>query len=143
MAPRMHHDQIDSDSDLVRRLLGARPPRWADLRLRPVASTATDNALYRLGDDMVVRLPLRPSATKQIDKERRWLPVLAPGLPLAIPVPLMKGEPTEAYPWSWSVYPWFEGEDATTALFDRPQAARDLAGFIAALEAIDAAGGPE
>jgi aminoglycoside phosphotransferase (APT) family kinase protein len=58
----MHHDEIDSDSDLVRRLLREQGPKWADLPIEPVSSTGTDNALYRLGDHMVVRLPLRPSS---------------------------------------------------------------------------------
>lgn len=143
MAPRMHHDEIGTDIDLVHRLLVAQHPRWADLPIEPVASTGTDNALYRLGDDKVVRLPRRPSSTRPVDKEHRWLPVLAPHLPLAMPVPLARGEPIEGYPWPWSVYPWFEGEDATTARFDRRQAARDLARFIAALQSIDPTGGPE
>ncbi len=143
MARKMHHDEIDSDVDLVRRLLDAQQPQWGDLPIEPISSTGTDNALYRLGGDMVVRLPLRPSSTGPIDKEHRWLPVLAPHLPLAIPVPVAKGEPMQGYPWPWSVYPWFEGEDATKARFDRPQAASDLARFIAALQSIDPTGGPE
>lgn len=142
MAPKMHHDEIDSDVDLVRRLLAAQQPRWVDLPIEPVASTGTDNTLYRLGDDMVVRLPLRPSSTMPVDKEHRWLPVLAPHLPLAIPVPLARGEPIDGYPWPWSVYPWFEGQDATKARFDRRQASWDLARFVAALHSIDATGGP-
>jgi aminoglycoside phosphotransferase (APT) family kinase protein len=139
----MHHDEIDSDSDLVRRLLEAQQPQWADLPIEPVASTGTDNALYRLGDTMVVRLPLRPSSVGAADKEHRWLPALAPHLPLAIPVPLVRGEPIDGYPWPWSVCPWFEGEDATTARFDRRQAAYDLASFVAALHSLDPTGRPE
>jgi aminoglycoside phosphotransferase (APT) family kinase protein len=142
MAPKMHHDEIDTDVRLVRRLLEAQQPQWAGLPIEPVASTGTDNALYRLGADMVVRLPLRPASTGPVDKEHRWLPVLAPHLPLAVPVPLAKGEPVDGYPWPWSVYPWFEGEDATAARFDRRQAARDLADFIAALQSLDTRGGP-
>jgi aminoglycoside phosphotransferase (APT) family kinase protein len=143
MAPRMHHDEIDSDVNLVRRLLEAQQPQWADLSIERVATTGTDNALYRLGDDMVVRLPLRPASIGPVDKEHRWLPALALHLPLAIPVPLAKGEPIDGYPWPWSVYPWFEGDDATAARFDRRQAASDLARFIAALQSIDPAGGPQ
>ncbi|HKX70493.1 MAG TPA: phosphotransferase, partial [Acidimicrobiales bacterium] len=97
----------------------------------------TDNALYRLGADMVVRLPLRPSSIEPADKEHRWLPDLAPHLPLAIPVPLARGEPMGWYPWPWSVYPWLDGEDATTARLDLRQAACDLARFITALHSLD------
>lgn len=143
MAPKMHDDQVATDVGLVRRLLEAQQPRWAHLGIEAVSSTGTDNAMYRLGDDMVVRLPLRPSAALPVDKEHRWLPVLAPHLPLAIPVPLVRGEPTDAYPWPWSVYPWFDGEDGTRATFDQRRAAFDLARFIAALHSIDPTGGPE
>ena len=139
----MHHDEIDSDSDLVRQLLRAQQPQWADLPIEPVSSTGTDNALYRLGDDMVVRLPLRPSSVGPVDKEHRWLPELAPHLPLEIPVPLVRGQPIEGYPWPWSVYPWLEGEDASLAHFDLRQAAADLAAFIAALHSLDPSGGPK
>ncbi|MGH9111527.1 MAG: phosphotransferase [Acidimicrobiales bacterium] len=94
---------------------GCSRPTWTELPIEPVASTGTDNALCRLGDDMVVRLPLRPSSTRTLDKEHRRLPALAPHLPLAIRVPLAKEEPIDGFPWRWSVYPWFEGEDATKA----------------------------
>jgi aminoglycoside phosphotransferase (APT) family kinase protein len=139
----MHADEIDSDADLVRRLLRAQQPQWAHLPVVPVVSTGTDNAMYRLGDDLVVRLPIRPLAIPPIEKEHRWLPVLAPRLPLAIPVPLARGEPSEEFPWPWSIYPWLDGEDATTAPFDRTDAARELARFLAALQAIDPTDGPE
>ncbi|HEY6697862.1 MAG TPA: aminoglycoside phosphotransferase family protein [Acidimicrobiales bacterium] len=139
----MHHDEIDSDSGLVRRLLEAQRPQWADLPIEPVSSTGTDNALYRLGDHMVVRLPLRPSSVGPAEREHRWLAELAPHLPLDIPVPLARGHPVEGYPWPWSVYPWFEGEDATRAHVDLRQAAFDLAGFMAALQSLDPTGGPE
>jgi aminoglycoside phosphotransferase (APT) family kinase protein len=139
----MHPDEIDHDVPLVRALLEAQCPEWARLPVVPVASTGTDNALYRVGEAMVARLPLKPSSIAPAEKEHRWLPVLAPQLPLAIPVPLFRGMATEAYPWPWSVYPWFEGEDAITALVDTEDLARDLGCFIRALEAIDPAGGPE
>ncbi|MGO8871439.1 MAG: aminoglycoside phosphotransferase family protein [Acidimicrobiales bacterium] len=139
----MHEDQIDSDVDLVRSLLEAQLPEWGVLPIEEVESTGTDNALYRLGSEMVVRMPLRPSATRSIDKEHRWLPILAPHLPLEIPVPIARGEPTREFPWPWSVLTWIEGEDATKAQFTGEQAASDLARFIAALQAIDPTGGPE
>ena len=142
MAPRMHRDEISSDADLVRALLTAQQPQWADRPITPVASTGTDNALYRLGDDLVARLPLRPSSTATIERERTWLPVLAPHLPLAVPVPLAKGAPTDDYPWPWSVLPWLPGDDGTTAPIDAHRTARELARFLRALRAVDAAGGP-
>jgi aminoglycoside phosphotransferase (APT) family kinase protein len=139
----MHHDEIDTNVDLVRRLLTTQKPDWTDLAIAPVTSTGTSNAMYRLGDDMVVRLPLRPSGANAVKNEHRWLPVLAPQLPVDIPIPLLLGRATDGYPLPWSVYPWFEGEDATTATFDQRRAASDLAGFIDALGSIDPTGAPE
>jgi aminoglycoside phosphotransferase (APT) family kinase protein len=139
----MHADEVHTDVSLVRRLLAAQFPHWAPLPIVPVASAGTDNALYRLGDSLVVRLPRIGWATGQVDKEARWLRVLAPHLPLAVPVPVATGEPGEGYPWRWSVAPWLEGEDAASApIADLVGAARELAGFVAALHGIDPADGP-
>lgn len=142
-AGKMHADEVDTGVSLVGRLLATQFPQWAGLPIEPVHSAGTDNALYRLGDDLVVRLPRIHSATGQVDKEHQWLSRLAPLLPLAIPVPLAKGKPGEGYPWHWSVYRWLEGENATIGRISDPrQAALDLAQFISALQQIDAAGGP-
>src|SRR5487761_763671 len=97
-ARKMHADEVDTDISLVGRLLAAQFPRWANLPIEPVASLGTDNAIYRLGDDLAVRLPRTQRVTAQLDKEHLWLPRLAPHLPLAIPVPLAKGIPGEGYP---------------------------------------------
>ena len=142
-AGKMHVDEVDVDVSLVDRLLAAQFPQWADLPIEPVHSAGTDNAIYRLGDDMAVRLPRIQWATGQVDKEHQWLPRLAPLLPLAIPVPLAKGTPGEGYPWHWSVYQWLEGENATIeCIVDPGQAARDLAHFITSLQQIDPTHGP-
>jgi aminoglycoside phosphotransferase (APT) family kinase protein len=142
MPARMHDDEIPHDVETVRTLLATQQPQWAGLPVEYVPSTGTDNALYRLGEDLVVRLPLRPASTRQIDRVARWLPVLAPHLPLAVPVPVATGEPTDFYPWTWSVVSWLRGEDATTAPLDRDRLGADLAEFIAALRGIDPTGGP-
>lgn len=142
-AGKMHADEVDTDAVLVRRLLAAQFPRWAGLPIAPVPSAGTDNALYRLGGDLVVRLPRIESAVGQVEKERRWLPELAPHLPLPVPVPLAQGAPGEGYPWPWSVTRWLAGENTTIGrLADPGQAATALAGFIAALLRVDPAGGP-
>jgi aminoglycoside phosphotransferase (APT) family kinase protein len=142
-AAKMHADEVATDAGLVRRLLAGQFPQWADLPIEPVPSAGTDNALYRLGNELVVRMPRISWATGQIDKERRWLPHLAPRLPLAIPAPVAVGEPAEGFPWRWSVYRWLDGENATLdRLADPDGAARDLAHFVRALQAIDATGGP-
>ena len=140
---KMHADEVDTDVSLVCRLLAGQFRHWADLSIEPVRSAGTDNAIYRLGDDMAVRLPRIHWATGQVEKEHQWLPRLAPHLPLAIPVPLAKGKPAEGYPWGWSVCQWLEGETATFGrIADPRQAAKDLARFVAALQRIDPTNGP-
>jgi aminoglycoside phosphotransferase (APT) family kinase protein len=139
----MHHGEVETDVALVRRLLAAQFPHWAGLPIEQVHAGGTDNAIYRLGADLAVRLPRIKSATGQAETERVWLPRLAPRLPLAIPVPLATGAPGEGYPWRWSIQRWLAGENATTArLTDPDQAARDLARFIAALRRITTTGWP-
>ena len=139
----MHADEADIDVALVRRLLAAQFPRWADLPIEPVWSAGTDNAIHRLGDDMAVRLPRIGRAAPKVGKEQRWLPVLAPLLPLAVPVPIAKGAPADGYPWPWSVSRWLDGEVATIErVADPRRTATELGRFVAALQRIDPAGGP-
>jgi aminoglycoside phosphotransferase (APT) family kinase protein len=140
---KMHADEVDTDITLVNRLVGAQFPRWARLPIEPVRPWGTDNALYRLGGDMVVRLPRISRATATLDKEIRWLPRLAPLLPLAIPIPLAVGEPADGYPFAWAIYTWLEGETANVdRIADQGQAAIDLARFVAAVQRVDPTGGP-
>lgn len=139
----MHADEVDTDASLVRRLLAAQFPQWADLPLERVESAGTDNAIYRLGTDMSVRLPRIAWATGQVDKERHWLPKLAPLLPLAIPVPLATGSPAEAYPWHWAVHRWIDGENILLDdIADPLETATTLAQFVKALQDIDISGAP-
>ena len=139
----MHAGEVDTSPGLVRRLLAAQFPEWADLPITPVASAGTDNALYRLGDGLAVRLPRIDWAAGQAEKDARWLLRLAPQLPLAVPVPLAVGEPWEGFPWRWSVCPWLEGENSPLERLAGPvRAAHDLAAFLLALQRIDPAGGP-
>jgi aminoglycoside phosphotransferase (APT) family kinase protein len=139
----MHADEISIDVRLVGRLLATQFPQWADLPLEPIRSTGTDNAIYRLGDNMAVRLPRIHWAVAGVAKEHQWLPKLAPLLPLAIPVPLATGRPAESYPWHWSVYRWLEGDNAATERIADPGLfIMELAEFVNALHRIDLAGGP-
>jgi aminoglycoside phosphotransferase (APT) family kinase protein len=139
----MHADEVDIGPALVHRLLAGQFPQWADLGIEPVESAGTDNALYRLGDDLVVRLPRRERTSETLKKERQWLPRLAPLLPLAVPLPLADGLPADGYPFQWSVYRWLRGEDATIEpITDLSQLATDLAQFVGVLQRIDPTGGP-
>lgn len=140
---KMHDNEIRSDVRLVRQLLTAQFPQWAKLPITLVQSMGTDNALYRLGTDMCVRLPRISHAVELIGKEERWLPQFAPSLPLLIPVLLGKGNPSVIYPWHWAIYSWLEGDDASMRhITDLPHAAIALAQFLRALQQIDIAGGP-
>ncbi len=142
MTTRMHSDEVDTDDELVRRLLTSQFPEWASLSIERVASSGTDNAIYRLGSELSVRMPRIHWATSQIETERRWLPVLRAALPLELPEQLVVGEPGHGYPYEWAVYRWLEGEDANHV---RPahmnQAAEDIGRFLVALRNVDPAGG--
>jgi aminoglycoside phosphotransferase (APT) family kinase protein len=128
---------------LVRRLIAEQFPQWADLPIRPVAFDGWDNRTFHLGAGMSVRLPSAQWYVAQVEKEHRWLPRLAPHLPLPIPVPIAQGVPGAGYPWPWSIYRWLPGDPATVArIADLPAFARALAQFLTALERIDPAGGP-
>jgi aminoglycoside phosphotransferase (APT) family kinase protein len=129
------------DANLVRRLLAAQFPQWQHLPVRPVELDGWDNRTYRLGDRMTVRLPTHASYASAVAKEQRWLPVLAPRLPVPIPVPLAVGRPGEGYPYEWSVRPWLAGEPATSETIGNGFSVQ-LAEFLLALQAIDASDGP-
>jgi aminoglycoside phosphotransferase (APT) family kinase protein len=139
----MHDDEVDVDSLLVRRLLAAQFPGWAELPLVRVLPAGTDNAIFRLGDSMSVRLPRIAWARHQPELEHEWLPRLSPHLPLPVPRALVLGEPGEGYPYRWAVHTWLPGRQATPErLADLSQAAVELAGLVTALRQIDTDGAP-
>lgn len=134
---------MDIDVALVSRLVAGQFPEWADLPLRAVASAGTDNALFRLGEALVVRLPRVDWAAEMAAKEQRWLPRFAGRLPLAIPEPMGLGEPAAGYPWAWGVCRWLEGSDGLAEpVTDDIASARALAGFVTRMQAVDTLGGP-
>lgn len=136
----MHAGEVAIDADLVRRLVDEQFPQWASLPLERVASYGTDHAIFRLGADLSVRLPRIDWATGQADHERKWLPRLAPHLPVELPLPVCTGVPAHGYPWAWSVVRWLEGEPApfggSSGLAD------DVARFLHALRVVDVDGAP-
>ena len=105
---------VDIDATLVARLVASQFQQWADLPIVATVPNGWDNRTFRLGPALLVRLPSAEAYAAQVRKEHRWLPVLAPHLPLPIPVLLAMGRPAEGYPWNWSVYRWFEGVPAST-----------------------------
>jgi aminoglycoside phosphotransferase (APT) family kinase protein len=136
-------EKADITPELVCRLVATQFPQWAGLPIRPVDADGWDNATFRLGEHMSVRLPRSQSYVEQVDKEHRWLPVLARQLPLPIPEPLAKGEPGCGFPRPWSVYRWIAGQTAEAGqIADVCEFAADLAEFLAALYKVEPSGGP-
>src|SRR5207248_2290872 len=132
---RMPSAEVDVSLALVRRLLADQHPDLAGLPLSVLAN-GWDNLMCRLGGDLVVRLPRRSQAAELVRHEQRWLPVLAPRLPLPIPAPVREGQPGPGYPWWWSVVPLLPGEVAARRPpADPRQAAIALGGFLGALHA--------
>ena len=152
---------IDIDAALVSALVREQFPRWGDLPVRAVARQGWDNRTFRLGGELTVRLPSAEGYVAGVEKEDRWLPVLAGRLPVPVPEPVATGRPGAGYPFPWSVRRWLPGEtlDDATGVdqvgdgggldqvgeargVDRAGVARDLGGFLAALRAVPAGGGP-
>jgi aminoglycoside phosphotransferase (APT) family kinase protein len=135
--------RVQLDVEDVRRLVGEQFPHWSELPVSPVAVPGWDNQTFRLGDSMSVRLPSAEGYAAQVRKEQRWLPRLAPHLPLPIPAPIALGAPAHGFPWEWSVYGWLAGEPAALQrIADLETFAADVAGFLVALQAVDATDGP-
>jgi aminoglycoside phosphotransferase (APT) family kinase protein len=128
---------------LVSRLVAEQFPDWAHLPVREVEHEGWDNRTFRLGETMSVRLPSADRYAAQVEKEHLWLPRLAAHLPAAIPEPLAVGVPSSEFPRPWSVYRWVPGEPATVGLVDDlARLAEEVAGFLEALQRVDARGGP-
>ena len=135
---RMHEDEVEIDDALVRRLLGGQFPVLVDLPLHRIESSGTDHAIFRLGDELSVRLARRQGPTKPGGKESDWLPRLAPLLPVEIPIPFAQGRPSGDYPWFWDIQTWVEGDTVPVEEIDSIQAAYDLARLVGALQQVDA-----
>jgi aminoglycoside phosphotransferase (APT) family kinase protein len=141
-ASKMHHDEVDIDTGLVRRLVAAQFPRLASLPVSEVRPAGTVNAIYRLGDELYARLPRLPRYVASLEREWRWLPELAKGLTLRVPEPVALGRPAEEFPFTWVIFRWIDGHPYADELVgDERQAAADLAGFVAELRRIPLAAG--
>lgn len=141
MSSTSHPDAPVIDADLVRRLLAAQFPDWAELDVRPVAIDGWDNRTFRVGDSLSARLPSGPGYVPQVDKEVTWLPHLAAWLSIPIPEITGVGEPGAGYPFPWTVRRWIDGTPAVaTTVDDTTELARDLAQFLRELQEVDPAG---
>lgn len=134
---KMHEGEIDINRTVVQRLIAEQFPKLAHLPLREVQSTGTVNAIYRLGDDLCVRLPRMEQGRVSLEKEWTWLPHLAPHLSVRVPRPVAMGEPMDCFPFRWAIYQWIDGAPYADGLVeDECDAARELARFVVELRSI-------
>ena len=139
----MSQQTADVTESLVRALVADQFPEWADLQVTPVQDAGWDNRTFKLGSDMLVRMPSAAAYAAQVSREQRWLPYLRTRLPLEVPEPLALGQPGRGYQWPWSVYRWIVGDTAAASPpMDRAKFAEDLAFFINALHCVSADDGP-
>ncbi|WP_314505021.1 aminoglycoside phosphotransferase family protein [uncultured Microbacterium sp.] len=142
----MDGDGIDFariDERLIRALLAEQFPHWQALPLRAIDRGGNDHRMFRLGDELLVRLPAAERSVPQVRKEQLWLPRLAAHLPLPIPTVRALGAPSPLFEAPWSVYGWLDGEpSATASIADRTGLAAELADFCVALRSIDTTGAP-
>lgn len=139
----LHDDEIPIDTELVRALVDRSMPQYADLPVRPVASSGSTNALFRLGEDLLIRLPRQPAGSATIDKEAKWLPLLAPSLPVAVPEVVAVFGPDCGYTERWSVVRWIDGGHPDVVGPETPvdprcgELAKDLAEVVKVLGTVD------
>ena len=143
MTVRLHHDEVRIDEDLVEQLLRTQLPDLANQELRLVPAQGTDNVVFRLGTELSVRLPRKPSAVRSLLIEREWLPRMAPRLPLAVPLPVASGKPSGAYPFPWMVCTWVRGTPLPPGGGLSGGDVDTLAEFVMALRALETTGGPQ
>ena len=136
----LHSDEVTADTDTVTRLLHRDRPDLAHLPIRAVGG-GTDNTMFRVGADHLVRLPRTADTADALARELRWLPRLAPHLPCRVPTPEHAGGASAAFPLPWAVYRWIDGQDVSdAAVEDWAGFGRDLAGFVRAMQRMDLMG---
>jgi aminoglycoside phosphotransferase (APT) family kinase protein len=141
---KMHADEIDINFHLVHKLLSVQFPDWANLELKLIRPEETDNVMYKLGDDKVIRLPRTEGSATNVKKECRWLPHLAAFLPIAIPTLLAEGRPSADYNLPWYICQFLEGKNPNTeTMLDHHQTAIDLGNFVSTMQKIDSKNGPK
>jgi len=138
-------DQLEITVSLVADLIAEQFPHWSHLSIKPVAYGGHDNRTFHLGEEMLIRLPSAEKYAAKVQIEQKWLPLLAPHLSYAIPQPIAMGNPSQQYPWHWSIYRWLEGNSANTLYIDDIHLsviAAQLAQFLNELHKIPPMDGP-
>lgn len=138
----MHADEIAISDETARRLVDEQFPSWAARALTRLPPVGTDNQLFRLGDDLLVRMPRIVGAAASAEWEHLWLPKLATYLTTAIPTPVGLGQSGAGYPWHWTVVPWIEGQTPTPETFDPEEWAVSLGTFVRELRSVPGMSGP-
>ena len=142
MENRLHKNELRIDRDLVERLIAAQFPQYAGMSLQQLGESGSSNLLFRLGDELLVRLPRQPGGGSSIDKESRWLPTIRDHLPVAVPKIVGVGSPAFGFDERWSIVGWLDGDlssactPGTVASRERGMLAVDLAAFILALRSV-------
>ncbi|MEV0629538.1 aminoglycoside phosphotransferase family protein [Nonomuraea wenchangensis] len=141
----MHDDQVDVTAEVVATLVAEQFPQWRGLEIRPVRSTGTVNTIFRIGDDLAARFPLRladaGTVRSALEREARASAELARVSPFPTPEPVALGEPGDGYPMPWSVQTWLRGTPATDSDPSASESfAEDLGAFIAALRKAETMG---
>ena len=139
----LHSDQITISQEQVRSLIKAQFPQWSALPIAGAPVSGTDHAIFRLGDELTIRLPLRPAASGQVLKEQAWLPRIEPALTVPIPTPVAVGGPGAGYPLAWSICKWLEGENPSAELGANALLGAQLGAFISTLRSVTLDGGPK
>lgn len=135
---------VEINEALVRNLIADQFSAWAELPVRSMPQQGWDNRSFRVGGNLVARLPSASAYEAQVHREQRWLPFLGPHLPFEIPAPLALGRPGRGYPWAWSIRSWIHGDTAASSPpSDVERFTEDLARFLNALHKVPAQGGPE
>ena len=142
MTSGMHDGEVAISADLACRLVDEQFPEWCGLPLTRLPPLGTDNQLFRLGPDLLVRLPRIEWAADSPEWEHTWLPRLAGHLSTPIPAPVGLGRPGQGYPWHWTVVPWIEGGTPTSSTFDPEEWAVSLGAFVRELSAVPSLGAP-
>ena len=132
--------------ELAKKLISTQFSEYADLNVTEIEEQGHDNRTYRIGDDMLIRMPKAESYALKVPKEQELLPKLAQYLSIAIPAPIKMGSPSSDYPYPFSIFKWLEGRSANHLLLANKSLeniALELATFLKELQGITDIEGPE